>query len=283
MACRPTPASAHSALLDLEDPVDRLRAIVRLRGAEETPYWLLIEGHVYGRGADAILQPLFKFTSLLRMQYQRIDQTRFAFQQRESAHYIDLESGEPIGEFHNPYNSVANIAVGYVSPTFKYHFDLNGTRSATGSDHHGDLPHQLTAQGEYLQTTERRFLSYPTSLDLSVFPEASRSNVRHSVDIATYRAPSVQVLDPSHEFVGAAVDFVADTEWPFWMFMGDRPGNVWWLGHGTKLRTAEELPSDLVRRVELVHPGFIADPWGLDGTPYRTDFQMLELRKKGKI
>lgn len=282
------PASARghttsAGQLDLANPAHRLRAMIRLRGAEEFPFWMLIEGDVYGRDPASTMTPLFKFTALLRLRYTRLDDNTYEFQQRESSHYTNLETGEPIGEFHNPYKDETNVAVGYVSPLFTYRFGLNGTSSPSRPDHMGDLPHQLTQLGGYLQTTERRFLSYPTRLDLEMFPEAARSTTRHSVDIATFRAPFEMVTDLSRDLVSSAIDFVADTEWPFWMFMGERPGNAWWLGHGAKLRERGDLPADVVRRVEQVHPGFLDDPWGLDATPYKTDYQMEQLRKAGII
>lgn len=276
-------AQSSPSQLDLARPGDRLRAMVRLRGAESGPFWLLIEGQVYGRDPVSVMKPLFNFTALLRMRYRRVDDDRYAFDQRESAHYTDLRTGEPIGEFHNPFKDETNLAVGYISPVFSYHFGLDGTTSPTRPDHSGDLPHALTQQGGLLQTTERRSLSYPTRLDLDKFPEASRSTTRHSVDIATFRAPREDVLDLSNDFVQSAVDFVADTEWPFWMFMGDRPGNAWWLGHGAKFRATDDLPADLRRRVEQVHPGFLADPWEIDGATYRTDVQMEALREAGRL
>lgn len=279
----PVSVFAHPTGLDLTDPANRLRAMVRLRGAEDMPFWILIEGTVYGRDPDSTLKPLFGFTSLLRLQYERESETSFVFQQRESAHYTHIDSGEPVGEFHNPYQDRSNHAIGYVSPLLRYRFDLNGTRPIAKSDHMGDLPHQLSESGGYLQTTERRFLSYPSSLDLEKFPLASNSTTRRSVDIATYRAPVGDVTDLSKDFVPAAIDFVADTEWPYWMFMGDHPGNAWWLGHGAKLRDISELAPETAQRIEHVHPGFLADPFGMDGSSYRTDVQMLRLREAGVI
>lgn len=282
------PASAYgqtpaASRLDLGTPSDQLRGMVRLRGAEDLPFWLLIEGQVYGRDPHSVIQPLFGFASLLRIHYRRIDEARYSFEQRESAHYSDSETGQPIGEFYNPYKDEMNFAVGYVSPRFSYHFGLDGTTSPSQPDHVGHLPHPLTNMGGLLRTTERRYLSYPTRLDLEEFPEASRSTTRRSVDIATFRARRDDVIDLSNPFVQAAVDFVADTEWPFWMFMGDRPGNAWWLGHGAKFETTSDLPNDVRRRVDQVHPGFLEDPWEFDGSTYRTDYQMKALREAGRL
>lgn len=278
-----TPLFARSAILDPENATDRLRAMVRLRGAEKGPFWLLLEGKVHGRTPATVVQPLFGFTSLLRIQYKRISGELFEFKQRESAHYTSLNTGDPIGAFYNPYKEENNYAVGYVSPTFTYQFGLNGTSSIANPQHRGELTHQLVRDGSWMKTSEKRHLSYPSSIDLELFPEASSSATRHSIDIATYRANAKDVLDPSREFVDSAIDFFADTEWPYWMFMGDRPGFAIWIGHGAKIRNTDDLPTTVKRRVASVHPGFLEDAWGLDGAAYRTAPQMLKLRKAGVI
>lgn len=277
----PSRAMAHP--LDIGDPVDRLRAIIRLRGSETTPFWLLIQGQVYGRAPDSVIRPIFGFTSLLRLRYRKLSDDLYEFDQRESAHYTHLETGEPVGEFYNPYTDKMNYAVGYVSPLFTYHFDLGGMRSAKDDGHLGEMPYQLTEYGGHLQTTERRVSTYPVRIDEAMFPDAYSTPMRTAVDVATYRAPATQVLDVGRDFVGSLVDFSADTAWPLWMFMGDRPGMVYWLGHGAKIRETSELPADVLRRVEAVHPGFIDDPWGLDGAQYFTGPQMIALRKAGKL
>lgn len=276
-------ARAHPALLNVSDPVDRLRAMVRLRASETIPSWLLVEGDVYGREPDTLLKPLFRFTNILRIEYTKVSDTAYTFRQRESAHYTNLETGEPLGEFYNPYMDKTNIGVGFVSPIFYYKFDIKGTTSDKQPDHRGDLPHELTERAGYFQSTERRYLDYPSALDLNKFPASSKSTTRYSVDIATYRAPIEEVLDTSVDLVNSSVDFVADTEWPYWMFMGDTPGSTWWLGHGSKYREKADLPSDVAARIDRVHPGFLDDPWGIDRTPFRTDVQMEKLRAEGKI
>lgn len=281
-AIKPGTAMAHE-LLELEDPVERFRAMVRLRAAESTPHWLLVEGDVYGREPDTLLKPLFRFTNILRIEYTKVNNLLYTFRQRESAHYTNVETGEPLGEFYNPYMDKMNFGVGFVSPIFYYNFDPKGTTSEAQPDHRGDLPHVLTERAGFLQTTERRTLDYPSAIDLEKFPAASKSTTRYSVDIATYRAPKEEVLDLSQDLVNSSIDFIADTEWPYWMFMGDTPGSTWWLGHGAKYREKADLPRDVAERIDRVHPGFLDDPWNLDRTPYRTDTQMEKLRAEGKI
>lgn len=282
-AASPLRVQAHQAGLDISNPIDRLRSMVRLRGAEAIPFWMLIAGEVFGKEQNALPKPLYGFTSLLRIQYERASDTHFTFKQRESMHYTNLETGEILGEFHNPYKDETNIGIGYVSPLFHYRYDLRGTTSDAQPDHRGDLPEQLTERGGFLQTSERRSLDYPSSIDLAKFPEASRSSTRYSLDISTYRAPRAEVLDPSNDLAHSQINFMADTEWPYWMFMGDRPGSTFFYGNGEKYRENCDLPADVAERVQKVHPGFLDDPWNIDRTPFRTDVQMDRLRAAGKI
>ncbi|MEO0997975.1 MAG: DUF1838 family protein, partial [Pseudomonadota bacterium] len=115
------------------------------------------------------------------------------------------------------------------------------------------------------------------------FPEAFSGEIRRSKDIVTYRARIADIVDTSVRVVPTAVSFAADLPWLQWMLMGSRPGHVFWYGQGAKCVGEAGLPAAVRRRVEEIHPGFLANPWHLDGTPHGTLEQMRKLRKAGRI
>lgn len=276
-----SPAAAHPHRLDPTNPVDRLRAMVRLRGSEHQPIWTTFQGEFYVRGPDNVIKPILRFTSLMRFRYRKINDETYHFDQRESLHFSDIETGEPVGEFNHPYKDKPGYAIGYLAPIFSYDFDLKGVRSDKHEGHIGEMPVLLEEQNGLLQTSERRVSVYEALIDREMFPDAYVGKTHSAVDVVTYRAPAEDIYNPEIPFVPSVVDFIGDVAWPLWMFMGDRDDKCLFIGHGTQMEHAHELPEDMVRRVEQVHPGYIEDPWGVD-TIY-TGPQMIDLRKRGII
>lgn len=261
---------------------DLIQTLVRMRGDLRRHVWLWFEGRVYGKAPEDVIRPLFGFTSVLRVRYDAMGGDAVRFSQRESAHYTSLETGEPAGEFYNPYTDRTNIAVGYVSPLFTYELRPQGTWSTRSSKQIGYLDPAIKQDMTHVWTTEYRANEFPASIDADEFPNAFRTRIRKSADVATYRVRTPD-LRSSKAFVPATTDVIADTPWPLWMFMGARPGNVIWIGHGAKVLTLQDLPGDMCRRVEMVHPGFLNDPWELDASRYSTAYQMRALRAAGRI
>jgi hypothetical protein len=279
----PVSANAEEAMT-LSSPLSPdLDTLIRIRGHQSRPFWLWFEGAVYGRAPDDPVRPLFGFTSLLRVRYGRSADGSVFLDQRESAHYTDLATGEMIGRFHNPYLGRSNVAIGYVSPLLRFGFSIEGTFDIDTGDQIGSFLPALAGDTAQVWTTERRANEFASNISPQMFPDAYRTPIRRSADIATYRARVEDLAGGLDTFVPASTDIVADTPWPLWMFMGDRPGHVIWIGHGMKVEHTEEVPAPLRRRVEAAHPGFIAAPWDLDGAAYSTGRQMRDLRARGEI
>jgi len=273
--------------LDLNNPQDHLRALVRLRGRVGQGCWLWFGGTIYGRQPDEAIAPLFGFHSVLWMVYQAEDESSYVFRQRESCHFTDLATGDVGERFTNPYTDRSNPMIGYVSPIHAFKFKGDGT-APPGKGmtplRESRLCPAIEFGGDDIWTTEWRRNEYMTGARNEEFPEASTgTRSRKSVDVATYRGRTADVLDPNVEFVPAQLIFVADVPWMQWMFMGDRPGHMLWSGAGVKVAEVGGLPDPLRRRIDGVHPGFLDDPFGLDGAHYATIAQMRKLKADGRL
>ena len=246
--------------------------------------WQWFEGIVYGRAEGEVLRPICGFTSVLCVRYEPPENGVYKFAQRESNHYTDLTSKQPIGEVKNPYTGKTNIAVGYVSPKWSFRLSTNGVAMAANPETIvGRVAEHFESDGDEMWATESRANDFGSGISEEEFPEAYAGKVRKSADVACYRAKQNLMCDLSVPFVRASMDFVADTPWTLWMMMGKSTGHMVWIGQGTKFETVGELPSVISARVEQVHPGFLADPWGMKATAYSTVKQMRDLRAAGKI
>jgi len=271
-------------MLDLNNPDDRLRALVRLRGREDGEVWQCFERILYGRAEGQVPKAICGFTSVLCVRYDTPDKGVYKFAQRESNHYTDLATKQPIGEVKNPYTGKTNIAIGYVSPEWKFHLSSAGVAMLPKTDVIvGRISPAFESDGTDIWATESRANEFGAGISETEFPEAYAGAIRRSADVACYRANKAAICDTSIPFVRAITDFVADTPWTLWMMMGKSPGHMVWIGQGTKFETRGELPASVAARVEQVHPGFLADPWGMKVTTYLTVTQMRALRAAGKI
>ncbi len=275
------------SLLNLDNPQERLRAIVRLRGAEEGGCWLWFGGLVYGRPADEAIEPLFQFQSVLWMVYEAGEEGGYTFRQRESCLFSDVQPGETGGVFNNPYTGKPNPMIGYVSPIFAFRFFADGTAPLGKGKtplRESRLCPDLESVADDIWTTEWRRNEFMTGTRSSEFPGAApEGRSRKSVDLATYRSKADQVLNSDIAFAPAQLTFVADIPWIQWMFMGDAPGHMLWSGTGLKTSDATNLPDKVRRRVDEYHSGFLDDPFGMDGAPYGTLAQMRALKEEGKL
>jgi hypothetical protein len=208
----------------------------------------------------------------------------YKFAQRESNHYTDLLTRRPIGEVPNPYTGKTNIAVGYVSPKWSFLLSSAGVAMAANPENIiGEIPHHFDSDGTDVWATEARTNEFGSGISEDEFPEAYAGKIRKSSDVATYRAHLRTLRDAATSFVPASLSFVADTPWTLWMMMGKAHGHMTWVGQGQKFETMGHLPSDVRQRIEQVHPGFLADPWGMKATQFSTVKQLRDLKAAGKI
>lgn len=274
--------------LNLTNPNDRLSALVRLRGDVNAPCWLWFSGTVYARPEDDVVKPLIGFCSVLHMIYEPKSNGSYTFTQRESCLFTHLQTGEILTEMKNPYTGKSNYIFGYVSPVFKFGFDINGTFALKDQRDHTPLRESILnpalehGAGD-VWSTETRRNEFATAPSKAEFPEASSDQTRKSADIATYRAREDILCDLDTPFVPAQLTFLADTPWFQWMFMGNRPGMLVWSGAGAKIPVSSELPDIVRHRIDLAHPGFLDDPMGMDGTSFGTIVQMRQLKAEGKL
>ena len=255
---------------------------MRLRGALEQDCWLSFEGIVYGRGERNPIIPLIGFSSLLVVRYLKRGDG-WIMQQRESNHYTDLNSGEPADAWSNPYTNRINIPIGYISPLLTFEVRSTGTYLAvSGGERRGNFEPDLASDSKTIWSVERRANAFESALTKEEFPDLYVEPVRRSVDVATYRADQAAMFSDV-SFIPAATAIMADTPWLDWMLMGARPGHVMWHGVGSKTRLRSEVDEDLLRRVDMVHPGFLDAPWTMDRSPYSSREQMRRLRAEGRI
>ena len=264
--------------------VDELRRFMRLFSGLRGETCLTNEGTIFGRLPDELPVRLFGFRSAVTIRTQEVQPGVFRTEQREAMHYADLESGDPLTSFLNPYSQETLIPVGYVSPLNVYFFDVTGSYSRTLPEKRdGHLHLDWRENDAEIWVTESRYNNFPSGVTEAEFPRAYSGPERKSVDILTYRALKRDVDNASLYSLPAQVSMLTEAPWPLWMMMGKSPGSVMWSGFGRKYPHFKALPKRFAATTEQVYPGFLAAPWAFPEREFGTAAQMRRLRAEGKL
>lgn len=256
---------------------------MRLMSGTGGEHCLSCEGIVYGSVPGHVAQRLVGFRSALIIRVVEPTAGTFRSEQREAMHYADLDSGEVLAAFVNPYTGERVIPVGYVSPLNVYYFDLAGSYMQRPTDEPERGPKfDWRTDGEDVWVTESRFNTFPSGITEREFPRAYSGPERKSVDVLTYRT-SVEDFVRDTPSVRAHVTIMSDAPWPFWLMQGRAPGGVLWQGFGRKYASFAALPAAFRTSTEHAFPGFLSDPWNFPEWEYGTAPQMRRLRAAGRI
>jgi hypothetical protein len=265
-------------------PIDRLTGFMRLFVGLRGKCVFTNEGIIYGKSDTLMAKPLYGFLAVLEVRVSEVEPGIYRSEQKEALVCTDLVTRMPLKSFINPYTSEKLIPVGYVSPNNVYFFDVTGSYArALPKERSGLKQLDWRTSATDIWVTESRFNSFPSSITEKEFPRAFSGEIRHSVDILTYRASARDFADTAMTSVPSTLTMVSDTPWPLWMMMGKRPGGVIWHGFGQKYRQLSDIPSVNRRAVDMAYPGFLDDPWGFASTEWGTAAQLRRLRAQGLL
>jgi hypothetical protein len=231
--------------LDLEDPQDALKAMIKMRGslvAEDVPHWYY--GTVYAVLPGNPPVPLVDFEgSEIDYYEEQPDGSYHAFGATVSF-FRDTQTGKLIDEFDNPITGKRNeVRPNTINISAHYIYSVNGfKRSDDPRPLDGTLKINRLLQwkesGEHIWLTMRR--AYPAGLPVG----------EHQL----VRGPLAELHDPSlaKVYTTAAPTFIAP--WLGWMEMKDHPGHTVWAGPARKLDRVEDYPRELLELMQKHFP-----------------------------
>lgn len=250
----------------LDSAEELFQAYRKLRFAlHDRPLFWWIRATKYGLFED-VLTPLYGMEIASIFQTVPRPNNRFAARSLEIVYSTDLETGELLDEWTNPYTGttvpVSHVPVG---PNV-LEYDLDGPRLPT------ELPGaRLESENVFGEAWAHNGGFWMRDDNAAVVTQLDGKGQPFRVyDWATYHADLEEVLDAGVYSVAATVSFQAVSTWQRWMGMGSRPGNLVSRGSGQKVSRYEELPPRFRRLFESQHPELAADPAGaLDRDAYR--------------
>lgn len=239
--------------LPAPDPVTLYRKL-HLRSDDGLLFWWL-QGPKIGQ-VGTTLTPLFTnlVGTIQRIRY--LPDGGFELTQLEMVIAQDLETGEPLESWKNPYTGeTLPVRVNPVGPT----------TTRYRADNSRVLPKEIG--GTPIEATAMTHAPIIVGDDVFLRDESTarvftpgRDKPFEVNDIAVYHGSLANLSDPKVKVGEATVFFAEVTGWQRWMNMGDRPGNLTSRLGGRKLSRYEDLPEAWRRRIAQIAPQIAADP-----------------------
>jgi len=242
--------------MTMDDPADILAAHIKLRGSlDGTPVLWWLKGTQYAV-VDGVFRPLY---TLLNGSFQRTVQVAenvFEITMLELAYFTDLETGEPMKTFRNPYtDEVGTIPPALFGPN-KVSLTLDGLQPPKNFPF-GDLSFEgelgpVTIEGDDI------WLQEDTIVRMESDNPAFGSYLYN--ELVTYHGRLKDIENDKLASAPATLTYNTTSNWRPWMKSGDTPGYISSRAYGAKIQSIEEFPADYLTIARDEDPEVIADP-----------------------
>lgn len=244
---RPAPSA-----LDLDTEAGRLMAIVKMRGTLSDQ---VTRGFVVGRYhgiVDDQAKPLFGVLAGTISRYQQISPTQFRVRALEVAYFTDLDSGELLGDWLNPYTGeTVTVPQTRMGPS-------TTTLSADGL-----VIDEAAGEARQMQLNHR--FRPPTVVGDDVWIAEEISAVAGGGSFAYnemthYQATIADLADPEQQSVRSHVQFTSAVTWRPWMKMKGHPGHLHGAAAGRHIKSPNEWPDYYQELCREHHPDYLEEP-----------------------
>jgi len=172
----------------------------------------------------------------------------------ELTYFTDLNSGELLTEFNNPYtgktNKVRHTRLGPEIRTLNSN-GLAGPENPFIKNYRSSLgPATVSGDNIWIPSSVNAKIKFPK-------PEAPE------ILLNIHTTISGSLTDANNTGLTSApctLAFNNIQKWMPWMDMKDAPGNMMGVAHGRKMESLSELPQDYMACAETVHPRYISNP-----------------------
>ena len=242
-------------VLDLESPEGLFQAFMRVSGSvanEDVIIWheLIRYGLI---GTD--MKPLHTTHGVMVVKHTNHGDGSFTCERREIAFHRDLETGDVLDTFDNPFtgetNTVKHLRSGPVVTGHTAH-------SLTQGGQELPLKHQI---GPALVHNGQVYINH----DLSANFPGPDGRVMVFYDYVKYQCALSDLEDPSIANVPATFAIQDYIGFRPWMNMGDQVGLLPGRGLGIKIATLDDIPGDLLDLIRERDPAFLDDPENWQG------------------
>ena len=264
----PTARAAGAPPIDFADPVQNLRAFMRLTAdvdpAKETAGWF--GGHIFAVVDDQPLQMLCGVEGFGVMRVAPQQDGTYRVFNRELAFYKDPKTDEFIDEWTNPltgercqvspiHNRIVNATV---APVVRQDFDGHLVERPFN-------PPWTFLDGNAFQVFELH-AAFPNPMKVAEWPRESSGPVSRMSEIFQRSCRVADLANPALSSVPSTGTWTRIGPWLPWMLMGQARGHILYRTFIDKLGPVAKLPPKLYARTRERFPEFLRAPgndtWG---------------------
>ncbi len=247
--------SAATPRVDLSDPATQLESYVRVVGdTSGKPYVAYAEGTVYAVIPGAKARPVFGVRVVGVGRYERIA-GGYQRLSREIGFYTDLETGEILERWQNPFmeRTVAVVPI-QNDPVNRKFVVGQGT------------PIRQLVQGDIVIFYREIPLRYPNPLDRATYPLYSSGDFYEAVELFNDYANMSDLANPKLTSVPSTGSWSRIGPWLPWMEMGQHQGHLLYHARAIKLINGlDDIPPKLREHIASVAPKFLSAPTSIEG------------------
>jgi Protein of unknown function (DUF1838) len=171
---------------------------------------------------------------------------------REVGYYRDLQTGEFLKEWANPFTNEKNTVLHIANDP------VNSRFPAPKPGEVGRMGFWVSGDDVILRTDVP--LAYPNPLQPAEFPAESSGPTYLASEHFTFFAKKSALADSKAVSVPVTYAWARTGPWLPWMKMGARPGYLIYSGHGRKFMTFDELPADIRDFTRANYPLYMKSP-----------------------
>ena len=227
--------------------------------------WL--KGTVYGVRDNEPVRPLFINEGFSFVRSTRLPDGSWRRRLREVVFYRDLETGEILKEWKNPYTGrtvkvvpIANDPFNYTISEFQPEPPSYGGLNAVKPPRKPFLLDWSHGPNDTLILQTNINLYYPSKLQPDVWPMESPGVFSRVTELFIYVVKRADIENPRLTNLPAVGSWNRITPWLPWMQMGGGHGNVTFFNTFGTLKGIEDLPKDLVEAARAIDPKFLSAP-----------------------
>ena len=222
---------------------------------DDQPVFWYIEAVRYGL-LDSEFTPFWNMHVGFLFTVESTGEFDFKVNQLSAIFYSDLETGDLLETFNNPFTGVATPVR---QPS------LN--RGNTQFNKTGQVREMREIPGSTVTASQQIGPAWILGDDVWVHgdtwfraePTSDEGRVIQVNDWSTYHASLREVADPNVANAPATMNFNDINTWAGWLNMGDHPGNYVSRGHGRKVSSGAEMPPQWQRFMREQNPEEFAD------------------------
>ena len=261
--------AAATTPIDFSDPVQCVRAFAKLAGSVEAAtvhYWY--KGTIYGMTPEES-RPLLGYAGIIKIVWRPGDNGSYRYRFFDCGYYADLETGEPLDVFENPYTGEIVKPLHYLGGPFKFE----------------KKPQILdwTSSGDDIWIAESLGLNLPNKLDPRQWPKGSTGETLNMRYVFGF---SGKLSDLENDELTSAPCLLSSDDispWYPYLRMGQRPGFNYWNHQGKKISDLSDISPQTLAFLEANQPEFLNsdEPW--EGSKDSFTLYMEYMREQGQL